>query len=233
MIWLGLGLGFVLGLRHAFEPDHLAAVSTQIVKEKKWMHGLKHSLAWSLGHALVLFLGGVTLLMLELTLPPKIELVIELLIGVLLVMVGFYSFREKKSISTKKTFMIGSAHGLAGSSALVLLITTSFATVSERLEYIIIFGVGSMIGMLIVAGMLCLFQKTYPAPLGGWVKISDMFSERKNHTLSLIPRRLRRLGFSFQKKKSLGLQRTAAVMSIVIGIGIIMVKGMDMIYSLS
>ncbi len=159
MIWLGLSLGFILGLRHAFEPDHLAAVSTQVVEEKKIIHALKHSLAWGLGHGVVLLLGGMILLMLELTLPPTVELVMELLIGILLVILGISSFKEKRTISTRKTFMIGSAHGLAGSSALVLLITTSFTTVSERLGYIIIFGIGSILGMLIVAGMLCLFQK--------------------------------------------------------------------------
>ena len=193
MIELGLSLGFILGLRHAFEPDHLTAVSTQIVKEEKKIYALKHSLAWGLGHGIVLLLGGMILLMLELTLPPTIESVIELLIGIVLVILGFSSLKERRTISTKKTFMIGSAHGLAGSSALVLLITTSFTTVSERLGYIIIFGIGSMMGMLIVAGMLCLFQE----------------------------------------KKGVGLQRTAAVMSIAVGVGIIVVKGAYMFHSVS
>ena len=184
MIWLGLSLGFILGLRHAFEPDHLVAVSTQITKERKIIQALKHSLAWGLGHSIVLLLGGMSLLMLELTLPPTVESVMELMIGILLVVLGFSSFKKKRTISTRKTFMIGSAHGLAGSSALVLLITTSFTTVSERLGYIIIFGIGSIMGMLIVAGMLCLFQK-----------------------------------------KGVGLQRTAAVMSIAVGFSIILVKG--------
>lgn len=41
------------------------------------------------------------------------------------------------------------------------------------------------------------FGKHTPILLGGWVEIDDMFSGRKNRTFSLIPRRLRRLGFSF------------------------------------
>ncbi len=193
MIWLGLSLGFILGLRHAFEPDHLVAVSTQIVNKKRTIHALKHSLAWGLGHGIVLLLSGIILLMLELTLPPTIESVMELLIGILLVILGLSSFKEKKIISTRKTFMIGSAHGLAGSSALVLLITTSLTTSSERLGYIIIFGIGSIVGMLIVAGMLCLFQK----------------------------------------KKRIWLPRTAAVMSIVVGIVIIVMKGWYIFHSVS
>src|SRR5205823_14170359 len=44
------GLGLVLGLRHAFEPDHLAAVSTLATRQGRLLDACRLGLAWALGH---------------------------------------------------------------------------------------------------------------------------------------------------------------------------------------
>src|SRR5436309_11361041 len=52
--FLVLGLGFLLGLKHATDPDHIVAVTTFIGKEKKLARGCAIGLFWGLGHTLAL-----------------------------------------------------------------------------------------------------------------------------------------------------------------------------------
>ena len=158
MVLETMAVGFLIGLRHALEPDHLAAVSTQSSQEKKLSQALKHGLAWGLGHTTILFLLGSILLFIGFIVPARIESFLELLIGIMLIYLGIISFKHKKDASTKRTFMIGSMHGLAGSSALVLIITASLSSITQRLGYILIFGIGSIIGMIAVGGVLRLLR---------------------------------------------------------------------------
>src|SRR5437762_7153992 len=44
------GLGLLLGFRHAFEPDHLAAVSTLATRQGRLLDACRLGLAWALGH---------------------------------------------------------------------------------------------------------------------------------------------------------------------------------------
>src|SRR5207249_3012430 len=45
------GLGLLLGFRHAFEPDHLAAVSTLASRQGRLLDACRLGLAWALGHS--------------------------------------------------------------------------------------------------------------------------------------------------------------------------------------
>jgi sulfite exporter TauE/SafE len=57
---------------------------------------------------------------------------------------------------THKSFVVGTIHGLAGSAALMLLVLTAVKSIFQGLLYILIFGVGSILGMLIVSGIIAL-----------------------------------------------------------------------------
>ncbi|NQV91813.1 urease accessory protein UreH [Candidatus Woesearchaeota archaeon] len=127
-------LGFLLGMEHAIEPDHLAAVNTEGI--------CKHGLLWGLGHALMLFLFGGLFLVLGEVIPIMWSYGLELLVGVMLIVVGVMSFYTIK----KKSFLIGMIHGLAGSAALILL--------TSGIGFIFVFGLGSILGMLLVTGIL-------------------------------------------------------------------------------
>ncbi|PIN87560.1 urease accessory protein UreH [Candidatus Woesearchaeota archaeon CG10_big_fil_rev_8_21_14_0_10_32_24] len=127
-------LGFVLGIEHAIEPDHLAAINTQGI--------LKHGLFWGLGHALMLFLFGGLFFILNKIIPVIWSYGLEFLVGVMLVVIGVMSFYAIK----KKSFIIGMIHGLAGSAALVLL--------ASSIGFIFVFGVGSIFGMVLITGIL-------------------------------------------------------------------------------
>ena len=82
------GLGLLLGLRHAFEPDHLAAVSTLATRQGRLGDACRLGLAWALGHAASL--GAVALLIIAggLHLPARLAPAADLLVALLLIALG-------------------------------------------------------------------------------------------------------------------------------------------------
>jgi len=81
-------LGLVLGFRHAFEPDHLAAVSTLASRQGRLWSAARLGLAWGLGHTVTV--GAIALLVVALgiRLPPVLWPAAELVVAVLLVLLG-------------------------------------------------------------------------------------------------------------------------------------------------
>ncbi len=83
-----LGLGFILGLKHTFDPDHIIAVSTIVSQAKNIKRSLLQGLLWGLGHTATLFLVGSLILIFKISIPPKMTLVFELLVGAVLIILG-------------------------------------------------------------------------------------------------------------------------------------------------
>lgn len=175
------GLGFVLGLKHALDADHVVAVSTIVSQTKSLKKSLLAGAIWGVGHTITLLLVGLVILIFKLTIPDKLALSFELIVGVVLVVLGVDVLRKvirekvhlhehqhgssvhthlhphKESWShdhTHRSFVVGMIHGLAGSATLMLLVLTTVGSVFQGLLYILIFGVGSIIGMLIVSGII-------------------------------------------------------------------------------
>lgn len=83
-----LGLGLVLGLKHAFDSDHLIAVSSIVARERSPWRSLWVGLSWGLGHTLTLLVIGLLVLELEFRIPPLVELSFECAVGVVLIGLG-------------------------------------------------------------------------------------------------------------------------------------------------
>jgi ABC-type nickel/cobalt efflux system permease component RcnA len=83
-----LGLGFLLGLRHAFEPDHLAAVSTLATRAGRLSDAARLGAAWGAGHTASVGLVALLLIALGVRLPEGLATVAELFVAVLLVVLG-------------------------------------------------------------------------------------------------------------------------------------------------
>src|SRR5260370_17873134 len=66
------GFGSLLGMRHALEPDHLAAVSTLVSDERSGYRAALLGMCWGIGHTLGLVLVGGALLALRTELPPRV-----------------------------------------------------------------------------------------------------------------------------------------------------------------
>ena len=88
------GVGFVLGLRHALDPDHVAAVSTILGEQRSLRRSSLVGTFWGLGHALSLLLAGGALLVLRLSVPPVVERWMESTVAVMLVVLGAAALRS-------------------------------------------------------------------------------------------------------------------------------------------
>ena len=84
----GLLLGLLIGLRHAFEPDHLAAVSTLVVEIRDPRRGVMLGALWGIGHTVALVAIGGALVVTGAVLPDPIAAAFEFLVAVMLVGLG-------------------------------------------------------------------------------------------------------------------------------------------------
>jgi high-affinity nickel permease len=83
-----LGLGFLLGMQHALEADHIAAVSSIAARRTEVGDIVKHGLTWGLGHTVTLLVfAGIAILLGHAT-PEKFARPIETGVGVMLVGLG-------------------------------------------------------------------------------------------------------------------------------------------------
>ena len=85
---LGGFLGVALGMRHAIEPDHLAAVSTLVAEERSPVAGARLGALWGLGHTTALLAVGLTLALLRVELPAPLADVFEFGVAIMLFALG-------------------------------------------------------------------------------------------------------------------------------------------------
>ena len=83
-----LGLGFLLGMQHALEADHIAAVSSIAARRRNVADIVKHGLTWGLGHTLTLFAFAGAAILLGHAIPETIARPIETAVGFMLVGLG-------------------------------------------------------------------------------------------------------------------------------------------------
>jgi hypothetical protein len=164
-------LGILLGLRHALEPDHLAAVSTLAGAERGPRAAVGLGVAWGLGHALALLVVATVLAAAQAALPPRLGTAFELGVGAMLVLLGASAVSRgwrrggasapaaasaSASVSrafARRSLAIGLLHGLAGSGALTVLVAAELASPWGRGAYVALVGAGSLLGMAAVSGL--------------------------------------------------------------------------------
>lgn len=168
----GLLLGLLLGMRHALEPDHLAAVSLLVARRRSPAAGLVVGALWGVGHTLALFAVGCVFALIGRHLPARTAAAFELLVAAMLVALGTRAIagaaRERaapavadpgalSSPATDRTswqpLIVGVIHGLAGSGALTALVVARLPNALSRLLYIALFGAGAAIGMACLTGL--------------------------------------------------------------------------------
>jgi high-affinity nickel-transport protein len=86
-------LGFVLGLQHATDPDHLVAVATIVTRERRFLAGVRVGLWWGIGHALTLALAGSLVVMLNVGVPARVATGLELAVAAMLIGLGAVRLR--------------------------------------------------------------------------------------------------------------------------------------------
>lgn len=85
---VGILLGLVVGLRHAFEPDHLTAVATLAAEAKDVRRGALLGAMWGIGHTVSLVAVGIALLVIGVVLPERLAAGFELCVCAMLVVLG-------------------------------------------------------------------------------------------------------------------------------------------------
>ena len=169
-------VGFVLGLRHALEADHVAAVSTIVTERRSLLSSLLVGASWGFGHTLALLIAGVGVLLLRYQLTDRMAHGFELCVGIMLVLLGANALRTLRrggashahahtSVAphshadrwfVARPLLVGMVHGLAGSAPLLLLALTVMSSPLAAFSYIAVFGIGSMMGMTIMSLLVSL-----------------------------------------------------------------------------
>ncbi len=183
--------GLLIGLVHAFEPDHIGAMSTQLTKNtnksKKQdlrnltvVASLKGAL-WGAGHTSSIILIGLLIAGLSLNIPDDFFISAEVLVGLMLITLAIFTFTNKSIFKQKhvhphthsdgishthshihsvdhkhghKSYLIGCIHGIAGSGALVALVASTMNGFDMMIYFLILFGIGSIIGMTVASGVM-------------------------------------------------------------------------------
>ncbi len=215
-----VGLGFVLGLKHATEVDHVVAISTIASEERSLARAALVGGLWGVGHTASLVMVGAIVLILRVAIPERVAGWLEFGVALMIITLGvlalsrawrqsrdvhlhahehdgsahahlhFHEPEEQHSHSHAahshaahshaahshtirrlgwKPLLVGMMHGLAGSGALTLLVLAQIPSPIVGLLYLAIFGLGSVVGMMLMSGLIGL-----PFALGA--RRSDGFS---------------------------------------------------------
>ena len=158
-----IALGFLLGMRHATDPDHVIAVSTIIARHRTVTGGVLVGALWGLGHSLTVIVVGGALIAFRIVIPPALGLTMELTVAVMLVVLGLSNLprpRGGEELGVRlgglarypmlRPIAVGLVHGLAGSAAIVLLVATVIVDARAAIAYLVLFGAGTIVGMTLV-----------------------------------------------------------------------------------
>jgi hypothetical protein len=170
LLWLGL----LLGLRHALEADHVAAVASLSTRAPSWREVLRVAASWGLGHALVILAVGTAVTAAGVTPPLWLRARLEGLAGLVLLGLGLDVLRRVRAVrsaaidretlargAARRALVVGGFHGLAGSAALVVAVAPALGSPLAVFTYLACFGLGSIAGMGI-----CSLALSLPLGLG-------------------------------------------------------------------
>jgi len=188
-------MGLLIGMRHALEADHLAALASLGGRKQSVSHAIRQGVTWGVGHTLTLFLVGSAVILMESAVPPQLAAGLEVAVGIMLVLLGvdvlrrlitqkihFHSHqhnqqcvhfhahshageeRNRHQVSSHdhqhtegfpvRALLVGLMHGMAGSAALTVLTLQTVESPLMGLVYILLFGVGSIIGMALLSTVI-------------------------------------------------------------------------------
>jgi high-affinity nickel-transport protein len=161
---LALASGFVLGMRHATEADHVVAVTTIVARSKSIVAAARVGALWGVGHTLTVVAFGGAIAAFGLALPPRVGLSLELVVAAMLLALGGVNvaaaLRGHASANARaemvasptslRSLWIGCIHGLAGSAAVTLMIVPTMRTATLATLFLGTFGLGTVAGMICV-----------------------------------------------------------------------------------
>lgn len=156
-----LAFALVLGLRHAADPDHVVAVSAITARTRRVLPATLLGMIWGLGHTITLLVVGTGIILFNWVVPPRVGLALEFAVALALITVGLLNLRSRGERSleldvgpdrppARRAFLVGLVHGLAGSAAVALLVLATVRDPKWACLYLLLFGVGTLLGMAII-----------------------------------------------------------------------------------
>ncbi|MDH3264327.1 MAG: hypothetical protein OEM24_10040 [Paracoccaceae bacterium] len=152
-----LPLGFFVGMAHAVEADHLAAVAAMTSRTDGRRALIARGAVWGLGHTLSLFVICSTVVLFRLTVSGTVEASLELAVGAMILGLGGQVLWRLQGAAGRgpaarvrghgKALAVGLVHGAAGSAGLLVLMVAATEQIWAALAAFAVFGLGSMLGM--------------------------------------------------------------------------------------
>lgn len=153
-----IALGALLGLRHATDADHVVAVTAIVARERRLSRAAWVGALWGIGHTLTLLVVGGAIVAFRLVIPPRIGLGLEFGVALMLILLGYQNLRAGDDTPSARPavrpFLVGLVHGLAGSAAVALLVLATIRDTLSALAYLLVFGLGTVAGMVAVTVLL-------------------------------------------------------------------------------
>jgi high-affinity nickel permease len=152
---LGLAFfGLLLGIRHAVDPDHVVAVTAIATGERSVRRATRIGVMWGVGHTVTILAVGGAIIVFRIVIPPRLGLAFEFVVGLVLIVLGLANLLSRSQDAPKRgsarPLVVGMVHGLAGSAAVALLALAAVRDPRWALAYLVLFGVGTIVGMMVV-----------------------------------------------------------------------------------
>jgi high-affinity nickel-transport protein len=158
-------LGFLLGLRHATDADHVVAVTAIVSRERSFTRAARIGALWGIGHSLTVIVLGGALVAFRVAIPPRLGLGLEFVVALVLILLGFSNLRTPASADEGasaaesartgwRPLVVGVIHGLAGSAAVAILVLAAIPETAWALAYLVVFGLGTIVGMTVVTWLI-------------------------------------------------------------------------------
>ena len=178
-------LGLFLGIKHSTDPDHVVAVSTIVTKRGTIGSSASIGLMWGLGHTITIFIVGSAIIVFRMVIPPRLGLSMEFCVACMLILLGLVNMMRNKKAAAEQTqeelpaagrfadlrekyvgglslyqtlrpLVVGLVHGLAGSAAVALLVLSTIKSPLWSTAYLLVFGFGTMLGMMLMTTAMSL-----------------------------------------------------------------------------
>jgi high-affinity nickel permease len=178
-MWIVLAVAVLLGLRHATDPDHLAAVTTLIAggREHPARRAAELGLAWGVGHAATLFVFGLPIILFNGVLPEPVQQAGETAIGLVIALLALrlllrwrrgelrlHAHPHAHGARTRRgAFAIGLVHGMGGSAGVGVLVLASVRSTGPAVVALVLLAVFTAVSMSVLSSGLGSMLVSRPA----------------------------------------------------------------------
>ena len=150
-------LGFLLGMRHATDADHVVAVTTIVSEECSVRRASGIGVLWGIGHSITILLVGGAIVAFRLTIAPRLGLALEFSVALMLIALGVITLARRtvgSARSRTRPVAVGVVHGLAGSAFVALVVLAAVPQTWLALAYLALFAVGTIAGMAAITAAI-------------------------------------------------------------------------------